>query len=644
MRHLNSFLASLPLLFLAGAAYAQPTPETEYFRLLFSAPLLLPGEATTTTPEASTFTLPDIPAGITDQPWSITPIVSGNTISNWTVTPALPIWLDLDGTTGTIFGTTPINGTHGPYTLGATGIDSTASFQISVASAVTVSNPDDIVVAPGASINHTLVSSGGIAPYTYSWITPAASRPAWLNLNSSTGNLTGIASTGNWDDVQILVNDSEGRMHTVSIRINVASALSAPSPGTLSANAGSTVSSNIAASNGAAPYTYSWITPTDSRPAWLNLNSSTGALSGTSAAGAWSNLQILVTDSVGRQHTVTFGVSITAVSDWYAWGRSDNGRMGNGNQGGSTTPIAIADIADFTHLNAGHDASCATGSGGIYCWGYAFSSTPTLVPGTTGLSKPAVGTFHACALDSSGSAYCWGTGTDGQLGQGSFTSSTTPVAVAGGHRFSKLAAGNTTTCGITMHNVAYCWGNNLLKQVGNNSSTNTNSPTLVSGGGSYSDIGVGHTHVCGIRDGAVVCWGGTNVGQTGVITGTLQGTPRVVISSGATSLTVGWQHNCAISSSTLRCWGGNHKGQIGNGNYDPIGTPFVHTGAFSQIGAGDGTTCALRTTGAVSCWGDGSLGQLGRGSNTSSTTPTNVSGGHVFTQLVQGGFTVFAKK
>ncbi|MBI4419465.1 MAG: IPT/TIG domain-containing protein, partial [Gemmatimonadetes bacterium] len=61
----------------------------------------------------------------------------------------------------------------------------------------------------------------------------------------------------------------------------------------------------------------------------------------------------------------------------------------------------------------------------------------------------AAGGRHSCTLTSSGSAYCWGSNGQGQLGNGSLTNSSTPVAVSGDLTFSALATGFAHTCGLT---------------------------------------------------------------------------------------------------------------------------------------------------------------------------------------------------
>ena len=60
----------------------------------------------------------------------------------------------------------------------------------------------------------------------------------------------------------------------------------------------------------------------------------------------------------------------------------------------------------------------------------------------------AAGFGDLCGLVESGAAYCWGSGENGELGNGPSNSSSVPVPVAGDLRFVGLAAGANHTCGF----------------------------------------------------------------------------------------------------------------------------------------------------------------------------------------------------
>src|SRR5215471_5106459 len=74
-------------------------------------------------------------------------------------------------------------------------------------------------------------------------------------------------------------------------------------------------------------------------------------------------------------------------------------------------------------------------------------------------SQVSAGFAHTCAIDSNGSAWCWGRNNEGQLGTGNTTSSSKPVAVTGGLKFTDISAGGSSTCGVSNKKI-YCWGSN----------------------------------------------------------------------------------------------------------------------------------------------------------------------------------------
>jgi alpha-tubulin suppressor-like RCC1 family protein len=111
------------------------------------------------------------------------------------------------------------------------------------------------------------------------------------------------------------------------------------------------------------------------------------------------------------------------------------------------------------------------------------------------------------------------------------------------------------------------------------------------------------------------------------------------LSSGNTS--------CAIDNNGAAwCWGPSYDGELGNGstNSATTGTPTQVVGGhvFSQISTGDRGSCAIDIDGAARCWGNSYDGRLGNGStsnNQHTGTPSLVLGNHVFKQISVGSTT-----
>lgn len=178
-------------------------------------------------------------------------------------------------------------------------------------------------------------------------------------------------------------------------------------------------------------------------------------------------------------------------------------------------PVQLPDLAADVAL--GDDHTCAlTARGEVYCWGSVYnidfdSRRPTRIDdGGARLVQIASGSRHVCGLDAEGRAYCWGRNWDGQLEQSvPREGSAKLVQVGGSLRFRSITGGDDHTCGIAQDGSAYCWGRGSDGQLGNGTSLkDVGRPTLVVGRHVWRTIATGYSHSCAITDrGALYCWG-----------------------------------------------------------------------------------------------------------------------------------------
>jgi alpha-tubulin suppressor-like RCC1 family protein len=281
------------------------------------------------------------------------------------------------------------------------------------------------------------------------------------------------------------------------------------------------------------------------------------------------------------------------------------------------------------------------------------------------------GASHTCAIAADSSAYCWGNGTDGALGNGQPIDTPVPMEVIGigSLKFLSISAGDRNTCAIAVQRVAYCWGLGTLGRLGNGSQATQFTPTLVSLGRTFKNISAGQTS-CAVSELSVsFCWGSNSDLQLGSPLASFDKcgaldcslTPLAVRSVSGDTLRfslvdVATFHTCGISSapSTDRqafCWG---SGTLTPGTLTPIyllgdaiftsqepiqvapPLPSLQNLTFTSLSAGELHTCGVTTSGDLYCWGGNGRGQLGINSRTDQARPTASVTGIQFDSVSSG--------
>ena len=152
--------------------------------------------------------------------------------------------------------------------------------------------------------------------------------------------------------------------------------------------------------------------------------------------------------------------------------RSSAGAGVNVSRSAAGPDYVCADVSDGTvqcvGSNSGQVVSSAPGASTIQGSNLSQAVKVTDSMGNVlQLRGVTTGSAHACALDGSGAAWCWGSNGRGELGNSTTTASTAfAVPVAGNLKFRSLAAGMLHTCGIGTDNNVYCWGDDQDGQLG----------------------------------------------------------------------------------------------------------------------------------------------------------------------------------
>jgi alpha-tubulin suppressor-like RCC1 family protein len=272
-------------------------------------------------------------------------------------------------------------------------------------------------------------------------------------------------------------------------------------------------------------------------------------------------------------------------------------------------------------------------------WGYPVKLRQRFT--IANLETLSTGAGDTCFVNARGVASCWGSNSDGELGNGTPNDSPQPSPVRGRLVFVSVSAGFGHSCGVTATAAAFCWGDNTSGQLGGDAGEGSRSPFPVSGGMAFGAVSAGVNHSCGLTSGgAAYCWGGNRNGQLGNGSNTASATP-VPVAGGHTftSVRAGTAYSCGITSNgSAYCWGQNISGQLGNGSktVSPVPVPVSGGLSFIAISTGGGHTCGVTTNGKGYCWGDNRHGQLGNGSNSSSLVPVPVAAGLTFAFISAG--------
>jgi alpha-tubulin suppressor-like RCC1 family protein len=292
-------------------------------------------------------------------------------------------------------------------------------------------------------------------------------------------------------------------------------------------------------------------------------------------------------------------------------------------------------------VSSGDQRTCLLLSRGeSRCWGHdpRFEYGPPTMNDRR-LKSITTGSSHVCGIAAGGAAFCMGSNAAGQLGDGSKTSHyDSPAAVQGGLAFASLSAGFGHTCGIVRSGEAYCWGGGSEGQLGSVFPEGSASPVRVPGNDPYKAVTAGTFYSCGLTTaGEALCWGAVagNQYMSGSPVSSVPGNLRF------SSLAAGYHHVCGLATGGAAfCFGFNDRGQLGIGSVSErfIEDPSPVSGGlrFKSLSAGVSHSCGVTTAGTAYCWGLNKMGQLGNGSKTDSSNPVRVSGALSFTSISAG--------
>jgi alpha-tubulin suppressor-like RCC1 family protein len=518
---------------------------------------------------------------------------------------SLPAGVSLNPTTGRVSGiNTSLEDAAINVTIQAAlpnGRTDTASYAFNLIGAGAVANPQTLPpvvfgVPYSFDLRNTLTTRNPFDFSTLSWVVSGAPLPAGISLNPSTGVLSGTYTGSANASLAILVVASDAE----NVSATAVHTLPVEGLAPFQVSMGTTHACALDIYGGA----YCWGT--------YNADGRLGSPAYTANLLTPGRIADAV---VGRTFTsIEAGSSIAcgvrSDGTGWCWGLNTNGQLGIGSLASQSAPVQFN----------------ATGMGSI--------------------AQFAVGATNVCALSESGEVWCAGANTQGRNGN-NLTSgnATTPVRVVTTSMTEsvvELEAGQSSFCARTVSGQAWCWGTGSAGQMGNATSTSSNPVprrVVFSSMGPVQDIAVGGTHACAIdASGAVWCWGAFANNRLGDVFTANQTSPvlatQASMGTGFSQVVAGSLSTCAVKSATgaVWCWGSNTSGQLGAGMATTITTSLPVQVTTTLMGTGITrlsmgplglSVCATKPSVRASwCWGSGAGGLMGN--NTASgnnTTP-----------------------
>jgi len=293
----------------------------------------------------------------------------------------------------------------------------------------------------------------------------------------------------------------------------------------------------------------------------------------------------------------------------WAWGSAYQGGLGNNTQYGQPN------LANFPN-----------GPDQILSWSTLFGAT-----------RASIGSFHACAVQSNGTLWGWGTNSYGQLANSNLgTILVNPTQIGTVSSWSQVACGYILTYAIQSNGTLWGCGYNgtLYTNLGINTATAVNVTSFIQIGAAsnWTSITSSRTLTAGLQSpGTLWVWGCNSFGSLGLNT-----TPNHPV---YTPIQIGTNSNwVSVASSryglaavaadgSLWVCGSNSFGQLGiNTLTTAVASSLIQVpgSLWTNVYYTLSSIAGIQTPGTLWAWGSNANGQLGLGDITNRSSPVQV--------------------
>jgi len=337
-----------------------------------------------------------------------------------------------------------------------------------------------------------------------------------------------------------------------------------------------------------------------------------------------------------------------------AWGQGNQGQIGNGSTGNSSSPIQIGALTNWLQVVGSYAHTVAVKTDGTL-WAWGFNNSGQLGLGnTTSYSSPKqVGALTTwayvgsssnasygatLAIKTDGTLWAWGNGSNGRLGLNNTYNYSSPKQVGALTNWLKVTSGSycNFVVAIKTNGTMWSWGQNNYGQLGIGNTNSYSSPNQIGALTTWANVAVGTFFAMAVKtDGTLWAWGNNNQGQLGLGDTSYRKSPvQVGALTSWSRVSCGFQSDGGFTQAvktngTLWAWGWNRYGQLGlnfTNYYATISSPN-QVGSltnWSNVSCGNGHTVASKTDGTLWSWGLNAQGQLGQSNTTGLSSPKQI--------------------